>query len=283
MKRVLSAAIGVTALAIAVPAQAADLPIKGPVVAVSAFSWAGCYIGANAGVIGSAGRISLSPSGDYLLAVNIFSNPANSGPISNTYSPSDWGGTLGAQVGCNWQTSPNFIWGFETDLNWSGVNARVNASYPAITLPAFPGTPISPHTENVSSKLEWFSTFRGRVGWAADRLLIYGTAGLALASINTRTSVIFANVPFFIQNSNFQGSDDRTRVGYAVGTGLEYAFGNNWTFRTEYLFLNFGTHAFNSPCINAAVGCSPGNFTWATRVRTRDHVVRVALNWRFGG
>lgn len=65
MKRIVLVSIATAALSIgALPtASAADMPVKAPVAVAPAFSWTGCYIGANTG--GSAAEtvsISVRPA-----------------------------------------------------------------------------------------------------------------------------------------------------------------------------------------------------------------------------
>jgi hypothetical protein len=40
---------------------------------------------------------------------------------------------------------------------------------------------------------------------------------------------------------------DHTRVGWTVGTGVEWAFWNDWSAKLEYDYMNFGTRTFNEP------------------------------------
>ncbi|WP_370677733.1 outer membrane protein [Pleomorphomonas sp. PLEO] len=77
--------------------------------------------------------------------------------------------------------------------------------------------------------LDWDGSVRGRVGYAWDRVLFYGTAGLAAAS----------------------GSVDlgRTKkedilVGWTAGVGAEYAITDNILARAEYRYSDFGSVDF---------------------------------------
>lgn len=71
----------------------------------------------------------------------------------------------------------------------------------------------------------WFSTLRARLGYAADRVLFYGTAGGALGDVAPG------------QSGNFQRI---TKGGWAAGAGVEAAFTENLTARIEYLYLRLG-------------------------------------------
>jgi len=65
-------------------------------------------------------------------------------------------------------------------------------------------------------------------------------------------------------------------VGWTVGGGVEAALWGNWTGKLEYLYIDFGT--FN----NALIGIVPITPV-ATSSRVTDQIVRVGLNYRFGG
>jgi opacity protein-like surface antigen len=64
-------------------------------------------------------------------------------------------------------------------------------------------------------------------------------------------------------------SDRITRLGGALGVGLEHKFSPNWSGKIEYLYLDFGTRTFLS------------GTGFATDIRRRDNIVRVGLNYAF--
>src|SRR3954453_10590271 len=120
---------------------------------------------------------------------------------------------------------------------------------------------------------DWFATVRGRLGYAIDRLLIYGTGGIAFKDRNGNDDFGFGgfgtgipngaalvNTGFYVNPAaRFAGSlqgptggfgffDDRRRnddFGFAVGGGLEYALAggflgfNNVTAKIEGLYVSF--------------------------------------------
>ena len=75
---------------------------------------------------------------------------------------------------------------------------------------------------------KWGGSVRGRVGYAADRVLLYIAGGAAFVS--SVTSIPTTGISF--------GGDD-TRVGWTVGAGLDYAFTNNWFTGVEYRYSQF--------------------------------------------
>ena len=102
--------------------------------------------------------------------------------------------------------------------------------------------------------LDWQGSVRGRVGYAFDRALVYGTAGWAYARG-------FAEVPGFSEKETFNG--------YTVGVGVDYAFTDMMFGRIEYRYTDFGDKDFD-----IGVG-SPLNSD------VDQHAIRVGLGVKF--
>jgi outer membrane immunogenic protein len=270
-------------------ALAADMPLKGP--RVSAFTWAGCYGGINGGGIGGdQNDFRTSPGGRYLNASGVAAPPNAAGTgllagdiaaTTHNHRADDWGWTAGVQVGCNAQSTPNFVAGVEADFNWSGLKKEILDVFPQVTS-ANPAFTIGPEAVGIESKIQWFSTFRLRAGFAFDRLWLYGTGGLAVAEVKTATTVAFGfptvGTPV-LGGAIHAGSDSQTRVGFAVGGGIEYAFTNNWSLKAEYLYIDLGQQNHQVPLI--APGGVASGYTWNNSDRLRENVVRAGLNYKF--
>ncbi|MDQ6868595.1 MAG: porin family protein [Pseudomonadota bacterium] len=91
------------------------------------------------------------------------------------------------------------------------------------------GTRTSATGVTMSTRPDVQGSIRARIGIAFDRVLIYGTGGAAFAGIHNNYSVGFLSE-----------SDSKTRTGWTVGGGLEYAVTNNWSIRAEYRYSDFG-------------------------------------------
>jgi outer membrane immunogenic protein len=282
--------VGVTLLA-AGPAFAADLAVKAPPMLAPAFSWTGCYGGINGGWIGSRSRFDLNPSGSYLNAPGPLAPPNLNGTgnfaidnaaLSHSYSSNPSSGELGAQVGCNVQLGWAVL-GAEADWQWSGLSNSVDAAFGASANLGNPAFTDAAHTEHVTSKLDWFSTFRGRFGFTpVDRVLIFGTAGLVLADVKSDTAVNFATfpvLPVFNGASHF-GSASQVLPGLVVGGGAEWAFAPNWSVKAEYLWFRLSDLNYASPLVSAVPAFAPG-YSWNTKVRLDESVARVGLNYHF--
>jgi outer membrane immunogenic protein len=264
--------IGIAAAAslLATSAFAADLPArtytKAPVYVDPGYNWTGFYVGANGGYSWGDWS-STSPNG---LPI----------PLGTSFNPHVDGWVGGLQAGYNWQTNANWVLGVEADIQATGE--RASSANSATALIPF-NTDFHFSLTQASANdwdFPWFATFRGRLGWLADpQTLLYGTVGLAVgefkfATTTTTTvqrllgatSTTPSGAPI-ITTASF--SDSQTRVGGAVGLGVERKFDRNWSGKLEYLYLDFGTATYF------------GGTASQTDVRLRDHVVRVGINYAF--
>jgi len=133
-------------------------------------------------------------------------------------------------------------------------------------------------------------TATSSVGIAHDRWLVYGKAGIAWARFEqtANSSVTFAGLGTF---PFFSGISSEDRVGWTVGTGVEWAIWNNWSIKAEYLHLDFGSIdqsiSANGVPLTVAIGdfrtTISQSLTSAFHTRVTDDVFRIGLNYRFGG
>jgi outer membrane immunogenic protein len=142
--------------------------------------------------------------------------------------------------------------------------------------PAIPGTPGTPGTPpiigivNYQNKLPWFGTLRGRLGFSfAERWLVYATGGLAYGEVTTNETLNVNGAVALLNNSTI-------RLGWTAGGGVETALWDRWTVKAEYLYIDFGSINGNLAGI-APIG------PVVTNSRVTDHIVRLGINYRFGG
>src|SRR5579872_4823170 len=88
---------------------------------------------------------------------------------SNAASSSSF--AAGGHAGYNWQRG-SFVFGFETDLQATHLNSVMNDNLTFMTR----GTQGSPLLAQTTALIDWYGTFRGRLGFASGPWLIYGTA-----------------------------------------------------------------------------------------------------------
>lgn len=235
------------ALAGATNAQAAGAP---PV------SWTGFYVGANiGGAFHEASTNDLNGWG------------ANGTPpyVSQWFKSETTTFSFGGQVGYNLQVS-NFIFGVETDLNHIGAS---NTIVPPNTLATTCGAGCGVSATN---ELTWLSTFRGRVGFAFDRIMVFGTAGFAVGQVNNHWGWGF---PGF---SDSQFSSSGTKTGYVYGGGIELMLAPKWTVRAEAMHVDLGT---SRSTIVGTPACCVGPGTFTTEFKKTANIGRLALSYRW--
>jgi opacity protein-like surface antigen len=147
----------------------------------------------------------------------------------------------GALVGGNYQFN-HFVVGAEADYQWGELTANSQADS-SFTAPAgtFPGGPFT-----ISTTIKEFGSVRGRLGYAFDRFLIYGTGGWAWGNATTGYALL-GQTPFGVSGAStgiFVSNGDRS--GWTVGAGLDYAFTKNVFGRIEYRYTDLGTTSFLS-------------------------------------
>ncbi len=274
MRKILLASVA--AIGFAGTASAADLAVKAPVVYAPVFTWTGCYLGINGGWIGSdesyrTGFAALGPQ----VPFDPRPTPADFDLLERSFSSDESGATAGGQFGCQWQWG-SVVLGGEWDWSWSGLEEDNNTLFAAFTAPS--GAPFASRAEHHHKQLDWFTTARARLGWAAwDRFLIYATGGVALGAYDAYTKVQFfdnAGNPSLLYNGSYR----EKRIGWTAGGGFEWAFANNWTAKAEFLYLDFGSFDYISP--SSGFGNNDDS-VWRTHIDAQEYVVRVGLNYLF--
>jgi outer membrane immunogenic protein len=208
-------------------AMAADMPVKARPAPVPVFTWSGCYVGGNAGWIGSDGHRETAPAGSYLTAPGAIAPPnvagtgdfaTNVSALTDNYGVRDSSGLIGVQAGCNVQKG-RFVFGVEGDGAWTNLKSTSNAAFAAFPDVGSPLFTIPARTELVSTRLDSLATFRGRAGFAWNQFFLYGTAGIAAGDIRSNTNVTFAVVPGFFSASPIaeQSTSDQLRRGRSAG------------------------------------------------------------------
>jgi len=223
-------------MAAASHAFAADLPTTNfpPPLPATVYNWTGFYLGINGGF--GTGN----------------SNWSN-GAIGTSGSFPTSGFLVGVTAGVNYQIA-EYVFGIEGDGDWTNLRGNSGSTCGAISAVATP--PVSCQTQS-----QWLATVRGRVGYAFDRILLYGTAGAAFGNVQTGL-----NPP-----STF---DSAVEAGWTVGAGIEVAFAQNWTAKAEYLFVDLP----NAACTTVGnCGGAAGSI-----VSFDENVIRAGVNYKFG-
>ncbi len=155
-------------------------------------------------------------------------------------SSSPSGGFGGGQIGYNWQgiLHPHLVLGIEADFEGAGISD--SKSYADL-----PYSRVSAKTE-----IDWFGTVRGRIGYAFDRTLVYGTGRLCL---RRSEKLLCRDDGKFV----FQCLPHETQTGWVVGGGVEHKLTPAWSVKAEYQYINLGKDDFyyNLGATDSSHGC----------------------------
>jgi outer membrane immunogenic protein len=133
------------------------------------------------------------------------------------------GGFAGGTVGYNWQMG-SLVLGVEADAAWGDISATAGV----------------PGLVSLDSKIQDLGTVRGRVGYAVDQVLFYGTAGFAWADNKATASALGASV-----------SESQVHTGWTAGAGVEYMFAPHWSLKGEYLYRDLESKTYFSGGVNS--------------------------------
>ncbi len=265
-------------------AMAADLPVRSsapaPYLAAPVFTWAGPYVGIN---LGGA----FNNNNNNLAAVP-FGFPGGLGgsapAAANMYGAFGTGNNssfvYGAQIGYNFQSGA-IVYGVEADIQ--GLARSGNNGAVGVVPVLIPGTVPYAVTFNQSGSARYFGTVRGRLGYAMDRVLFYATAGFAYGGNRSSGQINYfaQNNPGVVPTAVYGATGNSSRVGFAVGAGIEYAVTNNITIRGEYLYADIGrrNNLFTTATV-LPVNLTGSSFAGGSNNRGLN-VVRVGVNYKF--
>jgi outer membrane immunogenic protein len=168
-------------------------------VAVAAWNWSGFYGGVNL-------AYGWGTDHSYLTTIN-----------HGNASVEPDGALIGGTIGYNYHYTPNWVIGAEADISGGDVSGT--------------GTATEIYDGHYwTGGWDALFTLRGRVGYAFDRALIYGTAGYAALHSNELIAGNNAN-----ESENLRG----WRSGWVAGGGVEYAFTDRISGKAEWLHAEF--------------------------------------------
>ncbi len=260
MKKLLLTSVAGVALIAAGSANAADLraPVykAPPPVAAPApvFSWSGCFVGAHVGWgwgkkdvrsfdIDSEGNLSTAASGKIDTSGAIF----------------------GGQVGCDYQFGLGKGFGGGPGAWVIGVQGSIAGT----DINGFGADPVDPTDQSLRVKIDSLSSVTGRLGYAGlfPQMLIYVRGGGAW--VHERWDLQDASFAFAFETPEVT----RTRSGWTVGAGVEWAFAPNWSAFIEWDHYDFG----NKNVILA----SRFDHQFGLDAKERFETVKIGVNYRF--
>ncbi len=226
------------------------------------FNWTGFYAGVNGGYGWGSGDTFFDPLPD----AATFSDLE---PI--TLSPDPSGFIGGGQIGYNYQWNW-LVLGAEADFQGSDMEGHDKLfNFPDIFgVGNGTDTFLAAH-----ERTQWFGTARGRIGFAPFcRLMIYATGGLAYGNVDYSANTNFDN------GTTYPVSFSKTKAGWTVGGGLEYAIGHHWSIKAEYLYYDLGDEDRAQNKLSFGVPQGPPFFVHYN-FETTANIVRGGLNFKF--
>lgn len=246
MKKFLVPSIVLSTFAVS-SAIAADLPRapqKAPVAPpVIVYDWSGLYIG---------GHIGYGYAEADVTDRTILGGVTN---LTSTQRIESEGFLGGVQAGWNYQIG-RFVLGGEVDYSFADIKGDATATIAGVDV-------------SRSSDVAWIATSTARFGYAWDRVMVYSKLGAAFAQFDYTNSLVQGGV------SVLNATASETRVGFTVGTGIEWMIAGGWSAKAEYNYMDFGRKSVD---FGAAADGTPINVDIDQRIQ----VIKAGVNYRFG-
>ena len=228
------------------------------------YSWTGFYAGVNLGgawgkasnhVTASSGTGAVTiPPGDITTINGIGTNNSNALRF-----------TGGGEAGYNYQ-SGHLLLGLETDFDAFQVKQIKSTTFNSALLINPPVT----YTIGQKVTTDWLWTIRPRIGYAAGRWLVYGTAGMAMTPITLLTTYSDTLLP----PNAASIAVNKTKTGWTAGLGGAYAFTPHLSIKAEWLYSDFGT-------VQGSATTASGYASFVTQASVKANLVRMGVDYRF--
>lgn len=211
--------------------------------------WNGFYI---SGQLGSSWNTT-----DWNYTNANFFNTSGATLLGDDFSSSNWGKTVGANAGFNYQTG-NLLLGIDGGY----VNTDLNETNP---------NPFFPATESFTTYLHYITTAKARVGYALKKWLFNVNGGWAggsvFLSIQDPGAAVKANTT---QWAN----------GWTVGTGIDYKVSKHVALGVAYDYVKLSVNNATVTCPSCGTGVGLGTPTVDGDVKTQ--LVSARLSYLFG-
>jgi outer membrane immunogenic protein len=205
-------------------AFAADLPLKAPPLPTPVYNWTGFYAGGEFGGGWATEQVTV-----------VTNNPNAAFPPGTVFNPVHDNGALGGvYAGYNYQIN-QFVVGIDGDYTWANLNGHATDI-----------SVVNGDIASESSSIGWIATVTGRIGYAANNVLLFAKGGGAWGGFSA-TSV--TNTPGGALVAQTTSAD--TRTGWTVGGGVEWGFAAHWSAKIEYDYVQFSTANFAINEVNA--------------------------------
>jgi len=230
--------------------QGRSADVAGAPLAPVSYNWSGFFVGVSA------------PGAMWGETKWSFSN--GFGSTANNYS----GLLAGGGGGYNYQLGALVIGG---QVEWDWTNARGGESFSGgnsfscplntVVLNVPIGTALRSLSVTCATRVNSIFTATARLGYALDRLLVYGQGGLAVGDVAA------SGVSNSFSPGGTIASESKTAVGWTIGAGFEFGLTQNISAKAEYLYFDLGSDTYN---LGVPVS-----------INRTGNIGRVGLNYRF--
>ena len=226
-----------------IPTMAAQMARSFPAAPLPAadYDWTGFHIGAHIGDAWSMTSGSTVNTATGAASAPIYDNP-----------PPNWHG--GVQFGYDTMLPSRVVLGIEADVSSGGIKQA-------------PSTGASGTSMNLTTVFD-SETVRGRLGYAFENVLLYGTGGWAWSNNQFVRTQLSGTL-----NLATAGTDEAVNTylsGRTAGGGVAVAFAQNWNAFAEYRYTSFGSSTITLPFSQLS-----------TTSTTKVSVVELGLNYKF--
>jgi outer membrane immunogenic protein len=200
----------------------------------------------------------------------LFATPASSAfaqllpPSTGSGSASATGWVAGGQLGYNWQRD-SFVFGLEGDVSLMHLKSQMTTTMPS----PFPLIIPSP-TGMTNANMDWYGTFRGRLGWSAGPVLFYGTGGVAYGNVELNSTITTLQ-------SSLTAQAWSARAGWVAGGGIEFKVRPDVIFSVGYQYVDFGHVGLAS----SVTSFGPTPFTVNATTHAQFQVATAGVSWLF--
>jgi opacity protein-like surface antigen len=188
----------------------------------SPYPWTGFYFGADGGYGWQRSTGTLTTAAEAVLTPYDY---RATGPFAGVF--------VGGNYQFNW-----LVLGVEGDWQWSNLTGNSQSLAPLGATGALPAGPFT-----VSTTTKDYGSIRGRLGFAFDRFLVFGTAGWASGDPSIAFALTGA-APFVTTGGKSSG--------WSAGAGVDYAITDTVLGRVEYRYTNLETLGFVNSSTNSA-------------------------------
>jgi outer membrane immunogenic protein len=170
----------------------------------------------------------------------------------------------GGQIGVNYEFWGGVVVGAEAMFDWlPNTTNTVTATAPGGA------------TASVNINNRWLSTATGKLGYAWDRVLLYGKGGGAWVGTNNAGLTVNGTPTSFTSNNS------NNNFGWTAGLGVEWAFWGNWSARAEWDYIRLQNQTFTV----AGTAGTPGAPFAGDSININNRSINMftaGVNYKFG-